>query len=276
MTPTEPQAAAHATSSFDLGKLIVTHITDSHEIEIPFTHAAIHLPQWHVFGYDLSITRHVVMLWIAAAVFLGIGAAAGRAARNPVPSGWRNALEVFITYFRDSIARRLIGPEGDRYLPYLLTCFFLIWTGNLMELVPGMATPTADVGVTAALAGIAFIVIQLAGIRKNGLLKHLRYIVPGGLPLWLYPLMIPIEILSMFAKPFALCIRLFANMTAGDVLIIGMISLIFIIKSVWMATLAVPFTLFIMMLELLVCVIQAYIFTTLVATFIGMTVHPAH
>ena len=276
MTGAEAQAAAQAAPPFDVSDLILTHITDSHEIEIPFTHASIHLPAWHAFGYDLSITRHVVMLWVAAIVLMALGTIAGRTAAQPVPGGWRNLFEVFITYFRDEIARKLIGHEGDRYLPYLLTCFFLIWIANLLGLVPGFSTPTGNIGVTAALAGIAFVVIQMAGILKNGFFGWLRSIVPGGLPWWLYPLMIPIEILGMFAKPFALCVRLFANMTAGHVVIIGLISLIFILNTAWMATVSVPFTLFIMVLELLVCIIQAYIFTTLVATFIGMTVHPAH
>jgi F-type H+-transporting ATPase subunit a len=280
MTGAESQVAAEASHqaapAFNVSDLIMSHISDGHDIEIPFTHVTIPLPQIHVAGYDLSITRHVVMMWIASAVLLTVATAAGRAARRPVPSGWRNAFEAFIGYFRDDIARRLIGHEGDRYLPYLLTCFFFIWTCNLMGVVPGLSTPTSNISVTAALAGIAFLMIQFAGIRQFGLLKHARNIVPGGLPLWLLPLMIPIEILGMFAKPFALCIRLFANMTAGHVVIIGLVSLIFILRTVWMATVSVPFTLFIYTLELLVCLIQAYIFTVLVATFIGMTVHPAH
>jgi F-type H+-transporting ATPase subunit a len=111
---------------------------------------------------------------------------------------------------------------------------------------------------------------------KFGVLGHLKNIVPGGLPLWLYPIMIPVEILGLFTKPFALCIRLFANMTSGHVVIIGLISLIFILKTAWVAAVSVPFTLFIFVLELLVCFIQAFIFTTLVSTFIGMSVHPSH
>jgi F-type H+-transporting ATPase subunit a len=139
-----------------------------------------------------------------------------------------------------------------------------------------MSTPTSNIGVTAALAGIAFVIIQAAGIRQLGFMTHVKNIVPGGLPIWLYPIMIPVEILGLLTKPFALCIRLFANMTAGHVVIIGLISLIFILKTAWMATVSVPFTLFIYVLELLVCFLQAYIFTVLVSTFIGMSAHPAH
>jgi F-type H+-transporting ATPase subunit a len=216
------------------------------------------------------------MMWIAFVVLFALAVGAARRVKDPVPKGWRNVFEVFIKYVRDDIARKSIGPEADRYVPYLLTCFFFIWTCNLLGLVPGMSTPTSNIGVTAALAGLAFVMIHLAGIRQYGVVKHLKHIMPGGLPLWLYPIMLPVEILSMFTKPFALCIRLFANMTAGHVVIIGLISLIFILKSIWVAAFSVPFTLFIFVLELLVCFIQAFIFTTLVSTFIGMSVQPAH
>ncbi len=262
--------------AFNVGELITHHITDGSEIEIPFTHASIPLPQIHFAGIDLSITRHVVMMWIAFAVLLLLGTLAARRVNDPVPKGWRNVFEVFIKYIRDEIVRKAIGHDADRYLPYLLTCFFFIWTCNLLGLVPGLSTPTSNIGVTAALAGLAFVVIHLAGIRQYGIVKHLKHVMPGGLPLWLYPIMLPVEILGMFTKPFALCIRLFANMTAGHVVIIGLISLIFILKSVWVAAFSVPFTLFIFVLELLVCFIQAFIFTMLVSTFIGMSVRPAH
>ena len=262
--------------AFNVGELINHHITDGHEIEIPFTHAVIPLAKIHIGSIDLSITRHVVMMWIAFVVLFVLAVGAARRIKDPVQKGWRSGFEIFIKYLRDEIARKTIGPEADRYVPYLLTCFFFIWTCNLLGLVPGLSTPTSNIGVTAALAGLAFVMIQFAGIRQYGVVKHLKHIVPGGLPLWLYPIMIPVEILSVFTKPFALCIRLFANMTAGHVVIIGLISLIFILKSVWVAAFSVPFTLFIFVLELLVCFIQAFIFTTLVSTFIGMSVQPAH
>ena len=273
----ETSAQASGTGeAFNVSDLIMHHITNSHEIEIPFTHYAIPLPRIHLGGFDFSITKHVVMMWIACAVLFGLAWLAARRASDPVPTGWRNGFEMIIKYLRDEIVRKTIGHDGDKYLSYLLTCFFFIWTCNLLGLIPSMSTPTSNIGVTAALAGLAFIMIQFAGIRQYGLVKHLKHIVPGGLPLWLYPIMIPVEILGVLTKPFALCIRLFANMTAGHVVIIGLISLIFILKSVWVAAFSVPFTLFIFVLELLVCFIQAFIFTTLVSTFIGMSVRPAH
>jgi F-type H+-transporting ATPase subunit a len=270
-------APAHAAGgAFNVSDLIMHHITDSHEIEIPFTHSSIPLPRFHIGGFDLSITKHVVMMWIACIILFVLARLAARRVADPVPSGWRNAFEVLIKYLRDEIVRKAIGHDADRYLPYLLTCFFFIWTCNLLGLIPSMSTPTSNIAVTAALAILAFIVIQAAGMVKFGVVTHLKNVVPGGLPLWLYPIMIPVEILSLLTKPFALCIRLFANMTAGHVVIIGLISLIFILQSAWVAAVSVPFTLFIFVLELLVCFIQAFIFTTLVATFIGMSVHPSH
>jgi F-type H+-transporting ATPase subunit a len=272
-------AAAHAEAgspAFDVSGLIMHHITNSHEIEIPFTHLTIPLPMLHIGGLDLSITKHVVMMWIACAILFGLARLAARRASDPVPTGWRNGFEIIIKYLRDEIVRKTIGHDADRYLSYLLTCFFFIWTCNLLGLVPSMSTPTSNISVTATLAIFAFVVIQVAGMLKFGVLGYLKNIVPGGLPLWLYPIMIPVEILGLFTKPFALCIRLFANMTSGHVVIIGLISLIFILKSAWVATVSVPFTLFIFLLELLVCFIQAFIFTTLVSTFIGMSVQPAH
>jgi F-type H+-transporting ATPase subunit a len=216
------------------------------------------------------------MMWIACVVLFVLARLAAKRASDPVPTGWRNAFEIIIKYIRDEIVRKTIGHDADKYLSYLLTCFFFIWTCNLLGLVPSMATPTSNIAVTAMLAILAFLVIQLAGVKKFGVAGHLKNIVPGGLPLWLYPIMIPVELLGLFTKPFALCIRLFANMIAGHVVIIGLISLIFILKSIWVAGVSVPFTLFIFVLELLVCFIQAFIFTTLVSTFIGMSVHPAH
>jgi F-type H+-transporting ATPase subunit a len=271
-----PAPAPAAADAFNVSDLIMTHISDGYDIEIPFTHLSIPLPQIHVFGLDLSITRHVAMMWIASVILLVIARLAARRASDPVPAGWRSVFEVFIKYIRDEIARKSIVHEADHYLPYLLTCFFFIWACNLLGLIPGMSTPTSNIGVTAALAGIAFVIIQAAGIRQLGFMTHVKNIVPGGLPIWLYPIMIPVEILGLLTKPFALCIRLFANMTAGHVVIIGLISLIFILKTAWMATVSVPFTLFIYVLELLVCFLQAYIFTVLVSTFIGMSAHPAH
>jgi F-type H+-transporting ATPase subunit a len=193
-----------------------------------------------------------------------------------VPRGVRSVLEIFIVFIRDDVARRVIPEHADRYVGLLLTTFLFILTCNLLGLVPGMATATGAISVTAALALVSFTAVQSAGIRQYGVIGHFRNLVPHGLPAWLVPVMIVVEFLGMLSRPFALCVRLFANMTAGHVIIISLISIIFIFKSAWMSLLSVPFVLFIDVLELLVAVIQAFIFTMLTALFIGLAVHPAH
>jgi F-type H+-transporting ATPase subunit a len=270
------QAAEGAAEPFNAGHLIMHHILDSHEIEIPFTSKVIHLPQIHLGPLDISITRNVVMMWIASALLLLFFWLAARRAKDPVPSGLRGLLEVLIVFLRDEVARKMIGPEADRYLGYLLTTFFFILSCNLLGLIPGMSTATSSISVTATLAAIAFVMIQVGGIREHGFVHHFKNLVPHGLPAWLLPVMIPVEILGMFTKPFALCVRLFANMTAGHVVILSLISIIFILKTAFMAGVSVPFVLFIYLLELGVCFLQAYIFTMLTSLFIGMAVHPAH
>src|SRR4249920_3487999 len=273
-------AATHAASTamaqapttegaFDVSELINHHITDGNSIEVPGTHLTIPLPRIHIGGIDFSITRHVVMMWIACLLLLLFCVLAARRIKDPVPKGWRTVFEVFIKYIRDEIARKAIGHEGDRYLPYLLTCFFFIWTCNLLGLIPGLSTPTSNISVTAALAVLAFFMIHLAGIRRYGVVKHLKHVMPGGLPAWLYPIMLPVEILGMFTKPFALCIRLFANMTAGHVMVLALISIIFTFGSVLIGIAPVAMAVGIMILELFVALLQAYVFTLLVSSFIG-------
>jgi len=291
---TETQETAHGAVetveagqlSFDPGETIVNHLLDhgsfeiTHDINPP-------LPQFEpLFNgmLDLSITKHVVMMWLAAGLILLIGWLAARRRNDAVPSGLRNAIEVVIRFIRDDVARKSIaGADAERYVPYLISTFFFILACNLLGLVPGMATATGNISVTAGLALMAFVTIQFAGIRNYGLFKHLANLVPHGLPMWMVPLMFALELLSMFIKPFALCIRLFANMMAGHVVILAFVSLIFILGDVFSAgaawassPVAVGFALFVHFLELLVSAVQAYIFTMLTATFIGMSAHPAH
>ncbi len=152
-----------------------------------------------------------------------------------------------MVYLRDEVARKSIPEGADRFVGYLMSTFFFILTLNLLGLVPGASTATGNISVTAALAMMAFLMIQYGGIREYGLIRHLTNLVPHGLPLWLIPIMFVLELLSMFIKPFALCIRLFANMMAGHVVILAFISLIFILKEVWFAVapLSVAFALFV-------------------------------
>ena len=269
------QETAGHQGAFDAGDSIFHHILDSQTLELPFV-GEIHLPTLHLGPYDLPITRHAVMMWVASAVILLVLWLATRR-RTLVPKGIHNVMEAIVVFVRDELARKNIGHHGDRFVPYLLTTFVFILTSNLLGLIPYMATPTGNIGVTAGLAGMAFLMIQFAGMREHGVAGHFRNLVPHGLPAWLLPIMIPVEILGMFTKPFALCVRLFANMTAGHVVILSLISLVFILQKAWVgAVLTVPFALFINGIELLVAFLQAYIFTMLTSLFIGMTVHPQH
>jgi F-type H+-transporting ATPase subunit a len=276
-------AGEHAEAAFDPGASIIGHVLDSNEFEIPFSHATIPLPRLEIGGVDISITKHVVMMWLAFGILFVMFRLAGRSRAEIVPRGLRNVLEVFVLFIRDEVGRRAIPDRPDRFLGYLLTTFFFILTCNLLGLVPFMATATGNVSVTLALALIAMIVIQVSGILQFGLIKHTANLVPHGLPIWLVPIIFGIELLSQLIRPFALCIRLFANMMAGHVVILAFISLIFILASLfspivgWAASpLAVGFALFVHFLELMVAFLQAFIFTMLTAQFIGMSVHPTH
>jgi F-type H+-transporting ATPase subunit a len=188
-----------------------------------------------------------------------------------------------VVFIRDDIAEKNIGhADGRRFTPLLCSFFFFILVAALMGLLPFSATPTGNIAVTMALATVSFLAQQWAGISKYGVAHHLVAIVPPGLPPWLLPIMIPVEILSMFTKPFALMIRLFANMLAGHMVITALLLLIPLMSAISTAfgimiiPVSLGLSLFIMLLELLVALIQAYIFTLLTAIFIGMYAHPSH
>jgi F-type H+-transporting ATPase subunit a len=269
------ETAAHGGEAFDPAGTILHHVLDDNKIEIPFTHSAIELPHLEIAGFDISITKHVVMMWLVGILLtLVFVSAARKARREQVPRGALNFLEPIILFIRDEVARRAIGEGADRFVPYLLTTFFFILFCNLLGLVPGMATATGNISVTAALAIFAFLVIQLSGVRRYGFFGHLKNQMPH-VPVALYPLFIVIEFLSNLIRPFVLCIRLFANMMGGHVVILAFISLIFILGA-FVAPVSVFFALFVHFLEILVAFLQAYIFTMLTAQFISMSVHPAH
>jgi len=187
-----------------------------------------------------------------------------------------NFVETLVLFIRDDVAKQTMGEHAAaKYTPYLSTTFFFILTCNLLGILPGGTTPTGNVNVTAGLAGIAFFMIQFAGIKKLGIGGWLGHLMPPGVPWWLAPVMIIVEILGMFAKPFALCIRLFANMVAGHVVILSLIGLVFILG--WaIAPITLGFGLFMYVLELFVALLQAYVFTILTSLFIGLLVHSEH
>lgn len=256
---------------------ILHHVMDGKEIELPFL-GYIHIPQLPlVFGIDVTPTKHVVFMIIAAVlVFLTFAAVARQYKSSLIPKRLSNFFEVMIVFVRDEIAEPTLGKAYPIYLPYLLTLFFFILFGNFLGLIPFSATFTSNIAVTAALAILSFLMIQLGGIRQNGLIGYLKGLVPHGIPLWLLPLMIPVEILGLFTKPFALAIRLFANMIAGHTVILALLGLIFFMGTIFIAPVSVAFAVFIYLLEILVSLIQAYIFTMLTSLFIGMAVHQEH
>jgi F-type H+-transporting ATPase subunit a len=228
-------------------------------------------------------SKHLVFFGIAAALVLLLARLAIRSYRGRVPTGLAAVVEPLVLFVRDDIAEANIGHgEGRKFTPLLLSFFFFILVAALLGLTPFAATSTANLSVTLALATMSFFAQQWAGISKNGFVHHFTGLVPPGLPLFLLPIMIPVEILSMFSKPFALMIRLFANMLAGHMVITTLLLLIPLMASVstlfgvFMIPVSLGLALFIMILEVLVAFIQAYIFTLLTSIFIGMYVHPAH
>jgi len=256
---------------------ILHHVMDRKEIELPFL-GYIHIPRLPpVFGIDITPTKHVVFMWIAALLvlitFLFI---AGSYRKSLIPKRLANFFEVFIIFVRDEIAEPTLGKGYRKFLPFLLTLFFFILFGNFLGLIPFSATFTSNIAVTATLAIVSFLMIQLGGIRQNGFFGYFKGLVPHGIPMWLLPLMIPVEVLGLFTKPFALAIRLFANMIAGHIVILALLGLIFFMGTIFIAPVSVAFAVFIYLLEILVALIQAYIFTMLTSLFIGMAVHQEH
>ena len=257
-----------------VGDAILHHVQDTDVIDLwPLGH--ITLPKIHLLGIDFSITKHLIMMWLASGLLVLIFTLIFRRPRL-IPSGISNLFEAIVVFLRDEVVLPSMGEAGKRYLPFLLTVFFFILFCNLLGLVPYAATATGNVTVTAALALIALAMIQWGGIKEHGLLHHMRNLIPPGIPAWLLPIMIPVEIMGQFTKPFALCIRLFANMTAGHIVILSFLGLIFVFESVLISPVSVAFALFISLLELFIAFLQAYIFTMLTALFMGMTIHPEH
>ena len=239
------------------------------------------------FTLDLSITgKRLFMLLVLVILVLFIGAAGRKSKKSLVPSGVHNLVESLVVYVRDEIVYPNVDKKwADKFMPYFLTVFFFILTLNLVGLVPLSMTATSAISVTFALAICTFVLTQIAGIRAMGLKEYLRHFTGGlldmDLPLFmklvLIVIMVPIEFIGIFTKPFALMVRLFANMTAGHIVIGALIGLAMLFQSVVAGfTVSVPFALFIYLLELLVAFLQAYVFTMLSAVFVGMMAHEHH
>ena len=227
-------------------------------------------------------SRHLVFFVLAGLLVLVVARLALRSYRDGNPRGLAAAVEALVVFIRDEVALKVIGEEGRRFTPLLLSFFSFILIAALLGLLPFAAVSTGNLAVTMALATVSFAAQQGAGIAKYGLVGHLRNLVPPGLPLWLVPIMLPVEVLGMFTKPFALMVRLFANMLAGHLVVTTLLLLIPLLASMkpvlgWVvAPVSLGLALFIMVLEVLVAFIQAYIFTLLTAIFIGVYVHPQH
>ncbi|UZT98564.1 F0F1 ATP synthase subunit A [Chryseobacterium fluminis] len=222
--------------------------------------------------FDLSITKNAASMLLSvifmAVIFIGM---ARNYKKSQLPKGAGKLLEPVIVFIRDEVAIPNIGSvKYKRYMPYLLTAFFFIWFNNLFGLIPFFpfgANLTGNIAITAVLA-IITLLITLFSANKD----YWKHIFMPPVPLLLYPIMVPIEIIGIFTKPFALMMRLFANVTAGHIMILAIISLIFIFKSPLLGFASVPLALFVSVLELLVAALQAYIFTVLSALFIGIAV----
>jgi F-type H+-transporting ATPase subunit a len=228
---------------------------------------------------DLSITKTVFALISAAVIGLILFLSLARSYKKTgisEPKGIQSFLEPVVLFIRDDVAVPNLGHKAEKYLPYLLTVFFFILINNLMGLIPAPppfgGNVTGNIAITFFLATCTFLVTQLSGNKNHW--KHV-FATPG-VPWWLLPIMIPVEIIGLFSKPFALMIRLFANMLAGHIVILSLICLIFIFGSLALAPVSIFFVLFMDCMELLVAFLQAYIFTLLSALFISMAVAEEH
>ena len=229
---------------------------------------------------DFSITKAVVGLFSAATIGLLLFLSLARSYKKTGishPKGIQSFLEPIILFVRDDIAISNIGKHKyEKYMPYLLTVFFFILINNLMGLVPFPppfgANVTGNIAVTFVLAVFTFIITQFSGNKNYW--RH-TFATPG-VPFWLLPVMIPVEIIGIFSKPFALMIRLFANITAGHIIVLSLVCLIFIFKSLGVAPVSILFVIFMDCLELLVAFLQAYVFTLLSALFISLAVQDHH
>ena len=268
---------------------IIGHIMDSNVLELPFinftdSHTIVAdtlslpvIPSFNVAGVeiDMSITKHVVVMWVASILLITMMLKAFRKPKG-VPSGLANFFEAIVLFLRDEVVIPIMGEHGKKYLPFLLTIFFFILFCNLLGLIPYSATATGNISVTAGLAICSFLVMLGAGIANNGFFGYFKSLIPSGVPPALLIILIPVELISLFVKPFALCVRLFANMTGGHVAILVFLGLIIIMQNEWIAIGAIPFAAAIYVLEIFVGFVQAFVFTLLSTVFIGMAAHPDH
>ncbi len=280
-----------------LRETLVHHLSDGKELEfkllghgVNVNLSGLHIPPIHVAGHaiDLSPTKFTVFVVLAAVLVAAVFIPIGRAMRNKytdrAPKGFANAMEALVLFFRDEVVRRGIGEGADGYTPYILTLFFFILAMNLFGIIPFASRPTGNLSVTGGLALVSFVVIEFSGMKKlgfNGYMKTIFYAPPGLHPVVkavMLAILTPVEFLGKLTKPFALMIRLFANMLAGETLVLSLLGIIFLFSNLVFGKYAIAggsvlMVLAIMGLEILVAFIQAYIFAMLTAVFIGLIRH---
>ena len=293
-----------------VGDNIIHHVSNS-DIE----HPILHLP--HLYNIDMSVTKHVLMLWIVAVsvgLFVIIPVQKFVKQNKLIPSGLMNFIEIIVTFVRDTIVKPNVGSKWvNNWAPLILTFLFFIFFANAIGMIPifdllgvinrfilhvpysdnhnfingllhGGPTATGNFNVTAALAFITFSSIIIAGVRAHGFVQHWKNLVPHGLPAFEYVILIPIEIIGMFVKPFALTMRLAANMTGGHIALLAILSFMAIfadmfhsvLAGIGVAIISVPMAAAISGLEIIVVIVQAYVFTLLSAVFIGMAINVHH
>ena len=304
--------AEHGSTSVmeQVGPNIIHHVSNS-----DISHPIIHLPT--ISGIDFSVTKHVLMLWLVSflvGVTVIVPVRRFLSGDRSVPTGWMNALEIVIQFIRDSIVKPNVGPKWVMtWTPLVLTFFFFILFANGIGMIPifdvlgafnrfilnipasdshnfingilhGGVTATGNFNVTAGLATITFFSIIIAGTMAHGFINHWKNLAPHGLPWPVYLILIPIEIMGLFVKPFALTMRLAANMTGGHIALLALLSLMAIFGEMFNSTaaglgvafVAITISVAISALEIIVVLVQAYVFTLLTAVFVGMAINVHH
>jgi F-type H+-transporting ATPase subunit a len=277
----------------NIGEVVLHHTADAWTIDF-YPLGSIHLPRWHdihigSFALNLSPTKHVYFMVLAAVLVFLTMYVAGRMmkqqrAHEATPKGFAGAVEAMVLFVRNDIAIANIGHDGAKFAPLIMTLFFFILYSNLLGLFPWGASPTGNLAVTAALAIIVFLTVEISGMIKLGPKGYLRTIFPkipgiGGVGGAVMSVALaPIEIISKLVKPFALAVRLFGNMTAGHFVILSLFGIIFLFGYLegwnWLiALITAMLVLAIMMLELFVAFLQAYVFALLSSVFIGLMQH---
>jgi F-type H+-transporting ATPase subunit a len=303
--------SSHGDKNAETAEFILHHVADDTEFELEIPFPPYHLFTVHIsdaFGglvwereagacskpvspamasfpslgkflngcYDVRPTKAILMMWIASGVLILLALGARKRDQNGVPKGvLAHVVEALALFVRDEIVVPNIGKEeAPRYTMYMTSLFFFILAVNWLGLIPGFFTGTGVITVTAALAAVTFVLTQVAGIRSAGLGGYLAHLT-GGVPAFLWPIMIPVEFIGLFTKPFALLVRLFANMLGGHMVVFFLLSLIFV-WHVGAAAVSVPLTVAIFCLEIFVGILQAYLFVLLSSLFIGQGVAMGH